>query len=86
MQQLVICVKDNEIVKLIQFNNHDKAIEKAIDIAKDIYNKDSVDKFIKRNNLEKEGLYSIYHKYFRSEEYLHQNENASIEIIGIELL
>lgn len=85
MQQLVICIQDNEIVKLIQFNNHDKAIEKAISIAKDIYNEDSVAKFIKRNNLENEGLYSMYHEYFRSEEYLDQNENASIEIIGIEL-
>jgi hypothetical protein len=50
-----------------------------------MYNEDSVAKFIKRNNLENEGLYSMYHKYFRSEEYLDQNENASIEIIGIEL-
>ena len=38
----------------------------------------------KKNNLEEEELYSMYHRYFRSEEYLDQNENASIEIIGIE--
>lgn len=85
MKYLVLVIQDNEIIKLIQFDKHDKAIGKAIDIAKKLYNKDSVAKFIKRNNLKKKGLYSMYNKYFRSEEYLVQNENASIEIIGIDI-
>lgn len=85
MQYLVAGVCDNQIEYLYQFDWHDGAIAKAIELGKKLYNEDSVNKFIKRNNLEDEDLYSMYHRYFRSEEYLDQNENASIEIIGIEI-
>ena len=84
MQYLVAGVCDNQIEYLYQFDDQDKAIAKAIELGKKLYNEDSVNKFIKRNNLEDEDLYSMYHRYFRSEEYLDQNDNGSIEIIGIE--
>ena len=84
MQYLVAGVCDNQIEYLYQFDDQDKAIAKAIELGKKLYNEDSVNKFIKRNNLEEEDLYSMYHRYFRSEEYFDQNDNGSIEIIGIE--
>ena len=83
MQYLVIGVYDNQIEHLYQFDWHDGAIAKAIELGKKLYNEDSVNKFIKRNNLEEEHMRVVYDRYFRSEEYLDQNENASIEIIGI---
>ena len=84
MPYLVAGVCDNQIEYLYQFDDQDKAIAKAIELGKRLYNEDSVNKFIKRNNLEEEDLYSMYHRYFRSEEYFDQNDNGSIEIIGIE--
>ena len=84
MKYLVVGVFDNQIEYLYQFDDHDKAIKKAIELGKKLYNEDSINKFIKRNNLEEEDLYSMYNRYFRSEEYFDQNDNGSIEIIGIE--
>ena len=84
MQYLVIGVCDNQIEYLYQFDDHDKAIAKAIELWKKLYNEDSVNKFIKRNNLEEEHMRVVYDRYFRSEEYFDQNDNGSIEIIGIE--
>ncbi len=84
MKYLVVGVYDNQVEWLYQFDDHDEAIEKAIELGKKLYNEDSVNKFIKKNNLEEEDLYSMYHRYFRSEEYFDQNDNGSIEIIGIE--
>ena len=85
MKYLVVGVCDNQIEYLYQFDDQDEAIAKAIELGKKFYNEDSVNKFIKRNNLGEEDLYSMYHRYFRSEEYFDQNENASIEIIGIDI-
>ena len=85
MQYLVIGVYDNQIEHLYQFDDQDKAIAKAIELGKKLYNEDSVNKFIKRKNLEEENMRVVYDRYFRSEEYFDQNENASIEIIGIEI-
>ena len=84
MQYLVIGVYDNQIEHLYQFDDQDKAIAKAIELGKKLYNEDSVNKFIKRNNLEEEHMRVVYDRYFRSEEYFDQNDNGSIEIIGIE--
>ena len=84
MQYLVAGVCDNQIEYLYQFDDQDKAIEKAIELGKKLYNEDSVNKFIKRNNLEEENMRVVYDRYFRSEEYFDQNDNGSIEIIGIE--
>ena len=84
MQYLVICVCDNQIEYLYQFDDQDKAIAKAIELGKKLYNEDSVNKFIKRKNLEEEHMRVVYDRYFRSEEYFDQNDNGSIEIIGIE--
>ena len=85
MQYLVVGVCDNKIEYLHQFDWHNGAIAKAVELGKKLYNEDSVNKFTKKNNLEEQDIYSIYHRYFRSEEYLDQNENASIEIIGIDI-
>ena len=84
MKYLVVGVCDNQIEYLYQFDDQDKAIEKAIELGKKLYNEDSVNKFIKRNNLEEEHMRVVYDRYFRSEEYFDQNDNGSIEIIGIE--
>ena len=84
MQYLVIGVYDNQIEHLYQFDDQDKAIAKAIELGKKLYNEDSVNKFIKRKNLEEENMRVVYDRYFRSEEYFDQNDNGSIEIIGIE--
>ena len=84
MQYLVAGVCDNQIEYLYQFDDQDKAIAKAIELGKKLYNEDSVNKFIKRNNLEEEHMRAVYDRYFRSEEYFDQNDNGSIEIIGIE--
>ena len=84
MQYLVAVVCDNQIEWLYQFDDQDKAIAKAIELGKKLYNEDSVNKFIKRNNLEEEHMRAVYDRYFRSEEYFDQNDNGSIEIIGIE--
>ena len=84
MKYLVAGVYDNQIEWLYQFNDHDEAIAKAIELGKRLYNEDSVNKFIKRNNLEEEHMRVIYDRYFRSEEYFDQNDNGSVEIIGIE--
>ena len=84
MQYLVIGVYDNQIEHLYQFDDQNKAIAKAIELGKKLYNEDSVNKFIKRNNLEEEHMRVVYDRYFRSEEYFDQNDNGSIEIIGIE--
>ena len=84
MKYLVAGVYDNQIEWLYQFNDHDEAIAKAIELGKRLYNEDSVNKFIKRNNLEEEHMRVVYDRYFRSEEYFDQNDNGSIEIVGIE--
>ena len=84
MQYLVAGVYDNQIEHLYQFDDQDKAIAKAIELGKKLYNEDSVNKFIKRKNLEEEHMRVVYDRYFRSEEYFDQNDNGSIEIIGIE--
>ena len=84
MQYLVIGVYNNQIEHLYQFDDQDKAIAKAIELGKKLYNEDSVNKFIKRKNLEEENMRVVYDRYFRSEEYFDQNDNGSIEIIGIE--
>ena len=84
MQYLVIGIYDNQAEYLYQFDDQDKAITKAIELGKKLYNEDSVNKFIKRNNLEEEHMRVVYDRYFRSEEYFDQNDNGSIEIIGIE--
>ena len=84
MKYLVVGVCDNQIEYLYQFDDQDKAIAKAIELGKKLYNEDSVNKFIKRNNLEEENMRVVYDRYFRSEEYFDQNDNGSIEIIGIE--
>ena len=84
MQYLVAGVCDNQIEYLYQFDDQDKAIARAIEIGNELYNEDSVNKFIKRNNLEEEHMRVVYDRYFRSEEYFDQNDNGSIEIVGIE--
>ena len=84
MKYLVIGVCDNQIEYLYQFDDQDKAIEKAIELGKKLYNEDSINKFIKRNNLEEEHMRVVYDRSFRSEEYFDQNDNGSIEIVGIE--
>ena len=84
MKYLVVGVCDNQIEYLYQFDDQDKAIAKAIELGKKLYNEDSVNKFIKRNNLEEENMRVVYDRYFRSEEYFDQNDNGSIEIVGIE--
>ena len=84
MKYLVIGVCDNQIEYLYQFDDQDEAIEKVIELGKKFYNEDSVNKFIKRNNLEEEHMRVVYDRYFRSEEYFDQNDNGSIEIVGIE--
>lgn len=84
MQYLVAGVCNNQIEYLYQFDDQDKAIAKAIELGKKLYNEDSVNNFIKRNNLEEENMRVVYDRYFRSEEYFDQNDNGSIEIIGIE--
>ena len=68
MQYLVAGVCDNQIEYLYQFDDQDKAIAKAIELGKKLYNEDSVNKFIKRNNLEEEHMRVVYDRYFRSEE------------------
>ena len=84
MKYLVIGVCDNQVEWLFQFDDQDKAIARAIEIGNELYNEDSVNKFIKRNNLEEEHMRVVYDRYFRSEEYFDQNDNGSIEIVGIE--
>ena len=52
MQYLVVGVCDNKIEYLYQFDWHDRAIAKAIELGKKLYNEDSINRFIKRSNLE----------------------------------
>ena len=85
MQYLVAGVCDNQIKYLYQFDWHDGAIAKAIELGKKLYNEDSVNKFIKRNNIEEEDLYSMYHRYFRSEEYFDFEDNSNVAIIEIDI-
>ena len=84
MKYLVVGVCDNQVEWLFQFDDQYKAIARAVEIGNELYNEDSVNKFIKRNNLEKEHMRVVYDRYFRSEEYFDQNDNGSIEIVGIE--